>query len=323
MAPGGMRIASLICGLLALVASSTVPSGVFVKSVFHTSTKIATGRGNPFAPNRWRWRPRVASQNLLSNVFGSNMVFQADAPITVWGFVPEGTLVEVSLSGGPSGSGVGDANGMWRVTLPPRPIGGPFNMTVSTATANATLVNVMIGTVLLCSGQSNLSGATTPLSYLFNASASIAEADAFPQVRLFTVGEQATQGLLPPQRQLGFTPVLPWSVASSSTASGFSGACWMTGKVLARALGPAHPIGLIETAWSGTCIQAWLPGEVMMAGAPKRSCLLTMLGLWRSCLPDEASSSCNHVVMPPCRTCFGILRTPAPSAGMANEQHAF
>lgn len=189
------------------------------------------------------------------------MVFQEGAPISIWGFAPEGTLVQVTMTGGPGGSGVGDATGMWRVTLPARAIGGPFTLTASAATgANVTLTNVMVGTVFVCSGQSNLSGATTPLSYLFNATASIAEADSFPQVRLFTVGEQATQGLLPVQRQLGYPPVLPWAVASSTTAPGFSGACWMTAKVIARALGPAHPLGFIETAWSGACIQAWLPG---------------------------------------------------------------
>ena len=148
----------------------------------------------------------------------------------------------------------------------------------------------MVGTVFICSGQSNLSGATTPLSYLFNATPSINEADSFPQVRLFAVGEQATQGLLPVQQQLGYPPHLPWSVASSTTVPGFSGACWMTAKVLARELGPAHPLGFIETAWSGTCIQAWLPGAQGWLGLGST---LVQLCPCHCCLAAPALQSCG------------------------------
>ena len=214
--------------------------------------------------------PLVASEGFLSNTFGDHMVFQAGAPIVIWGSVPMGTFVSVIMSpGNGRASGVGDQNGHWRAALPTVTTGGPYTITASTATGlNTTLLDVLVGTVLLCSGQSNLSGATTPLSYLFNGTESAAEAASMPWVRLFTVGERATQGLLPPQVQLGYAPRLNWTVGNASAAAGFSGVCWMAAKVLARTLGPKQPIGIIETAWSGTCIQAWLPADALASCGP-------------------------------------------------------
>ena len=207
--------------------------------------------------------PSVPAQRaLFANVFGSHMVFQKDAPIVLWGFVTPGATVRVTFSNA-TGSGAGDASGFWRVALPPLQASGPYTVFAEVAgqspSTNATLEDVYVGSVFICSGQSNTSGATTPLAFLFNATPSAAEADGFPWLRLFTVGEQAVSGWHPPLQQLGFTPYIPWSVASSTVASRFSGMCWMAAKVLARELGPSHAIGVIESAWSGTCIQGWLP----------------------------------------------------------------
>jgi sialate O-acetylesterase len=217
--------------------------------------------------------PAAAQDSFLSSVFGSSMVFQAAAPIALWGAAPTGTFVEVLMQpGNVRASGVGDANGRWRAELPAiaLPSVGPFTITASTATgALAVLEDVAVGTAIVCSGQSNLSGATTPLSYVFNGSASAAEADLFgPHVRIFAVGEQATQGLLPPQFQLGYAPRQPWARANASNAAAFSGVCWMAAKEIARALGPLHPVGLVESAWSGTCIQAWLPADALASCGP-------------------------------------------------------
>jgi sialate O-acetylesterase len=196
-------------------------------------------------------RVRAGAMGLLSNVFGSSMVFQLGAPISLWGAAPPGATVQLRM-GAANASAVADARGLWRAELPAvaTPSSGHVIYVSSDAGANATLTDVSVGTVLLCGGQSNLSGATTPLTYAFNGTESAAEAAAMPWVRLFAVGELATQGLLPPQAQLGFEPRQPWAPASVATASAFSAVCWMTAKEVARALGAAHPLGLIESAWS-------------------------------------------------------------------------
>ena len=238
------------------VAAAAAAAAALLLSLARPSSAAAAAAGDAF----------------LSSVFGSAMVFQVGAPIVLWGSLPMGTFVTVDME--PSGlraSGVGDENGRWRAALPPRAAPGfGFTITASTATGEkAVLEDVAVGTVLLCSGQSNLSGATTPTDYCFNGTASAAEADGFAaHVRLFAVGEQATQGLLPPQYQLGFAPHIPWTRASAASAGAFSGVCWMAAKELARTLGPAHPLGFVESAWSGTCIQAWLPADALAACGP-------------------------------------------------------
>jgi len=206
-----------------------------------------------------------AKRGLLSNVFGDHMVFQHDAPIVLWGFVTPGTVVRVSF-GNATGSGTGDATGFWRASLPSFGVSGPYTAQAvvdGSPNTNATLVDIYVGSVFICSGQSNTSGATTPLAFVFNSTPSAEEANSFPQLRVFTVGEQAVSGWQPPQQQLGFSPYIPWSVSNQSVALKFSGMCWMAAKVLVRELGPSHAIGFIESAWSGTCIQGWLPAAAL------------------------------------------------------------
>ncbi len=235
--------------------------------------------GGPFVegklgPMRVHPLPRSrAPLALLSNVFGSHQVFQTGSPVTLWGFIPSGTLVNVTMVGAASSNTVSVTafpNNTWYASLPAiNTPGGPYTILVAASNgANATLTDVLVGTVLICSGQSNLSGATTPVAYTFNASGTEAEGGDMPWVRLFTVGEQAITGLQPPQAQLPYPPFIPWSVATPTTVASFSGTCFVTAKVIARTMGPSHPLALIETAWSGTCIQAWLPSEALAACGP-------------------------------------------------------
>jgi len=228
----------------------------------------AAPRGLDFPLPPLRARAPLA---LLSNVFGEHMVFQESAPIVLWGFAPAGASVDVSF-GAARGSAVATAAGTWRATLPPAPAGGPYALSAVSAAAAVHLVDVFVGTVLVCSGQSNLSGDTTPVSYVFNGTATAAEAALFPNIRLFRVGEQGVPGESAPLAQLGFPPRLPWSVASPAAVAGFSATCFMTAKALARAQGGAvaagGALGLIETAWSGTCIQAWLPPAALAQCGP-------------------------------------------------------
>lgn len=209
--------------------------------------------------------------SLISNVFGEHMVFQSNASVFVWGFSPANSIVDVSFRGVNNASTVATADGTWRVELSAEDAGGPFTLSVvssASSLSSITYTDVYVGTVLICSGQSNLSGDTTPVSYAFNASDTIAESSSFPLVRVFKVGELGTPGdslLLP---QLAFPPKIPWSVAEPASVTDFSATCWLTAKVLARELGSEHAIGLIESAWSGTCMQAWLPADALATCGP-------------------------------------------------------
>jgi hypothetical protein len=238
-------------------------------SVASASSQHTFGDSGPFVFPVAPLPPR-APTGLLSNVFGEHMVLQAGAPIEVWGFAPPNAVVTVSLRGVNNATAVSSPGGTWRVTLGAEAAGGPFSLSASSSDGEATnFVDVFVGTVILCSGQSNLSGDTTPVSYAFNATETIAEAASFPFVRVFKVGELGTPGAVPPLAQLAFPPKIPWSVAAPASVASFSATCWMAAKELARTLGPAQPLGLIESAWSGTCVQAWISADALPAcGAP-------------------------------------------------------
>ena len=57
---------------------------------------------------------------------------------------------ECDTSIGPTGKPI------WNATIDPMTEFGPFDITVSTATSNATIRDVLFGDVWLCSGQSNM-----------------------------------------------------------------------------------------------------------------------------------------------------------------------
>ena len=174
---------------------------------------------------------------LLSNVFGSHMVFQRDAPATLWGWTTPGFSVTVSVSGGgpvvvsaPAGP-----DGRWNASLPASPasIGGVgVNITVAASDGGATAVlsDVLFGDVVWCSGQSNLSGGNTPVAYAFNATAEIAASAAYPWVRVFTVGTYD-----------GGSP-LPLPELSQVGVDGWWGACVLCTARFTPPTAPAHPV---------------------------------------------------------------------------------
>ena len=90
------------------------------------------------------------------------MVLQRGVPLTsLWGFAAPGASVSTTLDCGgcpPVPDATAGADGVWRAQVPPLlPTAVPFNVTFTTAGAPAiTLTDVLVGDVLLCSGQSNM-----------------------------------------------------------------------------------------------------------------------------------------------------------------------
>lgn len=213
---------------------------------------------------------------LLSNVFGNGMVFQSDLPFALFGYtlltndIVNVTIlnnVSVPIATQQSLPSNGTDNNHWIVNFSPLSKGGPYTVNVISSTNNVTLTDVWIGTLILCSGQSNLSGGNTPVSYIFNASQELAEANNFSNIRIFQVGTYASNGSSVPLEILSYPPRIPWSIATNVSVHDFSATCWLMGKNLALnvlASSTAAPmIGLIESAWGGTSIQPWLSNEAI------------------------------------------------------------
>lgn len=189
------------------------------------------------------WRPHGFH---LPNLFKSDMIFQRDMPVNIWGFADRKEKIAVSING-KSASATAGADGTWQVSLPPMPAGGPYELTVKGKTKSKVLKNVMIGEVWLVAGQSNmawwLAGSTGGLD-------EAAQAD-YSNIRYFAGWGGCAD------HELFEVPGGKWSVMSPKLQGKFSAIGYYLAKDLHADLGV--PIGLINTSRAGTELHTWVP----------------------------------------------------------------
>ncbi|NOY78525.1 MAG: 9-O-acetylesterase [Calditrichaeota bacterium] len=187
-----------------------------------------------------------AKQVTVSALFGSNMVLQRGMKLPVWGTAEPGGQVRVEL-GSFRKQGTAGKDGKWKVVFNPLPAGGPYTLKII-GRDTTSFRNVMVGEVWLCSGQSNMEMPLGGWGKIRNYKQEIAAAD-YPTIRLFQV--EKTMSTRPDSvvRSDG------WKVCSPETVPEFSAAAYFFGRNLSEKL---HvPIGLIESAWGGTVVEAW------------------------------------------------------------------
>lgn len=178
----------------------------------------------------------------LPALFSNHMVLQRNKDIPIWGHANAGEIVTVTLNTQKAIT-TADATGSWQIHLSPLKAGGPYTLTVQ-GQNTLTFKNVLIGDVWICSGQSNM-GWTVRRSN--NAEKEIASAQ-YPKIRLFTVKRLTAQT---PQQDVNGT----WSVCDSQSVPNFSAVGYFFGRQLHKTLDV--PIGLINTSWGGTPVEAW------------------------------------------------------------------
>jgi len=197
----------------------------------------------------------------VSNVFNDNMVLQRELKVPVWGKGNPGEVIEVSFTPttGPTQtkSATTDAYGDWKVWLDPMVAdANAATLTVTGPRGTFTFMNLLVGDIWICSGQSNMDrGLTTPTAPpVTNADAEIAAAN-YPNIRLMNVpltystnqmDELAAQAM--------------WDICSPSTVGSFSGTGYFFGRKIHLETG--IPIGLIESAVGGTRIERWMPEDL-------------------------------------------------------------
>ncbi len=185
----------------------------------------------------------------LPHIFGDHMVLQRDAPLPVWGWADPGEEVSVTL-GQETQRAKADPGGAWRVTLAPKPAGGPHELRVE-GRNRITLRDVLVGEVWLCSGQSNMEMGVT----LVKDGATEAAAASDPQLRLFMVPNRPAGQPLS-DVDASWQVCTPQSIAAGGWG-GFSAVGYFFGRELRRELGV--PVGLIDATWGGTLIEPWTP----------------------------------------------------------------
>ena len=199
---------------------------------------------------------------LLSATLQDHAVIQRDTAIPIWGTTTPGAEVIVTIakdSGGQPASLTvsrvtthASPQGRWRATLPALPAGGPYTLTAEGAGARQTVKDVLIGDVFLCSGQSNMEYPTRLASDYDQDVNDATNA----QIRLFHI--ERFRSVVP---RSTFGAGARWEVTSPQTVREFSAACYFFGRDLQPSIGV--PIGLIESAWGGSVIQAWISAPRM------------------------------------------------------------
>ncbi|MES2737699.1 MAG: sialate O-acetylesterase [Verrucomicrobiota bacterium] len=198
----------------------------------------------------------------LPALFTDGLVLQQGKPVAVWGKADADENVTVSFAGQTKVTQA-DLDGQWRVTLDSLPANAtPAELTVKGKNA-LTLKNILVGEVWICSGQSNMQWT---VSQSANAEQEIAAAN-FPQIRMFNV-ERVTS--MEPATDVKGS----WKEASPAHAGQFSAVAYFFGRHLHQVL--KVPVGLINTSWGGTRIEAWTSRESL----EERPCAAQLLSDW-------------------------------------------
>lgn len=186
----------------------------------------------------------------LPKLLSDHMVLQRDMPIRIWGWADAHEEVSVVLNGQRAECTAG-SDGKWQVVLPAMKAGGPYDLMVK-GTNELKVVDVLIGELWFCSGQSNMAwlmvGKTTRMDE------DIPRAD-HPRIRLLMVPQ-------PPEGQ----PIVnepkndlaaEWRVCSPKTVGWFSAVAYYFARELEREL--QVPVGVMVSAVNGTRIEPWTP----------------------------------------------------------------
>ncbi|XP_052802563.1 sialate O-acetylesterase-like isoform X1 [Mya arenaria] len=229
----------------------------------------------------------------FASYYNDQMVLQGSPrKAMVWGYATNGTqgmpvlLTVAALNSTDTYKTVVTQQLIWSVAIGPYEAGGPYNVSAKLKSSVITLTDILFGDVWICSGQSNMQ---YPMSKVFNSTAELADTVNYPDIRVFVVNDKtsnmplsdlsANGGILLPWTKPspgkathisdlsangGILP--PWSKPSAATIGGkqftqFSAVCWLYGKYLYQQL--KKPLGLVETSWGGTPVEAWSSPDVL------------------------------------------------------------
>jgi sialate O-acetylesterase len=245
----------MIVGMLALVSGLVTLAGI---SQSRAEEKLENGKDRIDVP-------AIAEELCLHNLFQSGMVLQRDKPIRIWGWAEPGENVSVTF-GEKSQSSTAAADRSWTVEFPALSASSePRTLVVQGIAKTIKLDDILLGDVWLLGGQSNME---FPIYKLEDGALEIASAN-FKNIRLFTVPQ-----LNGPDNKKAFPRLYQWNdffsehfrqgywdVCSPETVREMSG----IGYIFARRLhmGTQIPIGVIDASRGGTCIETWLPLDLL------------------------------------------------------------
>ena len=196
----------------------------------------------------------------LPALISDGMVLQREQPIKVWGTADAGESVQVKFLKNATPTGVkggklkvaytvtADANGRWTLTLPAMKPGGPYILQVN----DIELKDILVGDVWLCSGQSNMELPVSRVTDMFRDEIAAYENTNIRQLKVPNIFNfHAPQADLP--------DYVAWKPLTQENVMNFSALGYFFAKAMYEQ--NSIPVGLINSSWGGTPVEAWISEE--------------------------------------------------------------
>lgn len=203
----------------------------------------------------------------LAQLFSDHAVLQRQKEIPVWGWANPNESLQVTL-GQQTIKTMADQEGRWKVNFSPMEAGGPYSLKVSAPSGNLERVDILIGDVWLCSGQSNMEWMVSQ-SNNFTLERKGA---TFPRIRHFKVGHEVA---LEPIDDLDTGK---WVLCTPENVENFTAVGYFFAKEVIEKTGV--PVGLLNTSWGSSQIEGWISKEGMLGSDELRSYAETMPKTW-------------------------------------------
>ena len=194
----------------------------------------------------------LSAQLALPSIFSENMVLQRDAKIPVWGKSKPHAQVTVTFLNQKK-IAIADYDGNWKVELEPVPANfNPQILSIESSGGDKIVFkNVVVGDVWLCSGQSNMQFELWRDKF----SDKFAPQKTNPKIRYFGAW------------RFNFKPyecddcLGAWNVCDTNTKQNLSAVAYYFARALEKKIDA--PIGLIESDYGGTRVEAWTDADTL------------------------------------------------------------
>ena len=191
-------------------------------------------------------------------IFRSNMVLQRDKPITIWGWAPVGSEVEVSFGKRSAKAKTAGEKGRWQVTFDSQPANSEGQeLMVKAGEEVIRMENILIGDLWVMNGQSNMAFA---LKAVYQNTFESAQAH-LPLMRHLRINSYAESEHIETdleEKDLnGKDPDKNWKVVTPEVALDMGAIGYVFGSRLQRVL--QIPIGIIDNSRGGASLESLVP----------------------------------------------------------------
>jgi len=192
----------------------------------------------------------------LPPILSDHMVLRRDVPVRIWGKAAPGSDIQV-LWRGERVCTATDSCGNWTAVLPATGAGGPYTLKINRLTIN----DVMVGEVLLGSGQSNME---LPVRRCLDAVAEEVKGYTNRNIRYFSVPQDYWfDGPHEEMRDASWE-----TLDSEDTAMDWGAVLYFTAREMQEELGV--PVGIINSSLGGAPIESYMREEILPVEALRK-----------------------------------------------------